>query len=311
MTVPILRTWEYVWLSSGNESSGAAQPHFKGLTNVGYVEEGDLMIVDFAFNVPSGNTPAIVLRHWNGSGYDDVTGDWHSSTPTIDPSSGFYAITYWRIADVDMVSDTGVFYTVSGLNSGTDRGRVYGSTWQNAAGVARISHMASDGLTHTVPATASPDAPHTLYATVMGSSATDPPNPEYTVVGADEESPFAATSNFGGSTYLSSRWWTEEHPGAEAGGGSVATSSVATDGVMTVMTVTLSETVTVEFDASNSTGNLPIDYRWDFGDGATGSGPTPSHEYSRSGLFHVTLVVTDSLGRTASATQLIDVVPLP
>jgi hypothetical protein len=42
-------------------------------------------------------------------------------------------------------------------------------------------------------------------------------------------------------------------------------------------------------------------YSWDFGDGTTGSGPTPSHVYATSATFSVTLTETDSAGTSVPA----------
>ncbi|MCU1391918.1 MAG: uncharacterized protein JWM34_346, partial [Ilumatobacteraceae bacterium] len=55
----------------------------------------------------------------------------------------------------------------------------------------------------------------------------------------------------------------------------------------------------IGFDGSTSTAALPATvtaWAWDFGDGVTGSGVTPSHPYARSGDYEVSLTVTDSLG---------------
>ena len=55
----------------------------------------------------------------------------------------------------------------------------------------------------------------------------------------------------------------------------------------------------VAFDGRASTdpdGNTPLTYAWDFGDGTTGSGATPSHGYTADGVYNVTLVVTDARG---------------
>jgi PKD repeat protein len=58
------------------------------------------------------------------------------------------------------------------------------------------------------------------------------------------------------------------------------------------------------FDGTGSTDadNDIVSYAWTFGDGATGTGPTPSHTYEVMGSYPVTLVVTDAQGATANAT---------
>ncbi len=51
----------------------------------------------------------------------------------------------------------------------------------------------------------------------------------------------------------------------------------------------------IQFDGSNShdpDGTI-VTYEWDFGDGATGSGPTPTHAYAQTGIYTVRLCVTD------------------
>jgi PKD repeat protein len=61
----------------------------------------------------------------------------------------------------------------------------------------------------------------------------------------------------------------------------------------------------VSFDGSSSNdpdGSI-ASYSWTFGDGSSGTGMTPTHSYSASGIYTVTLKVTDSIGATATTTQ--------
>jgi PKD repeat protein len=51
---------------------------------------------------------------------------------------------------------------------------------------------------------------------------------------------------------------------------------------------------TVSFDArALDADSTNLTYEWDFGDGTTGSGATPSHEYSKPGLYRATVTVSD------------------
>ncbi|GAA4960665.1 LamG-like jellyroll fold domain-containing protein [Kineococcus glutinatus] len=61
----------------------------------------------------------------------------------------------------------------------------------------------------------------------------------------------------------------------------------------------------VAFDASASTDpdGTVQGYAWDFGDGGTGTGSTPSHPYAAPGTYPVRLTVTDDDGATASVTR--------
>jgi PKD repeat protein len=58
------------------------------------------------------------------------------------------------------------------------------------------------------------------------------------------------------------------------------------------------EGVPTVLDGSASTDpeNQPLTYAWDFGDGTSGTGATPSHLYADAGTYTVSLIVTDTKG---------------
>lgn len=51
----------------------------------------------------------------------------------------------------------------------------------------------------------------------------------------------------------------------------------------------------------------PLTYQWDFADGTTGTGATPMHSYSASGIYNVSLIVHDGLENSAPATSTVTV----
>ncbi|MGH2868712.1 MAG: PKD domain-containing protein [Solirubrobacteraceae bacterium] len=54
---------------------------------------------------------------------------------------------------------------------------------------------------------------------------------------------------------------------------------------------------TVSFSALTIVSSQPvINYLWEFGDGSTGSGPTPTHTYDRPGTYTVTAVLFSGVG---------------
>ncbi len=80
----------------------------------------------------------------------------------------------------------------------------------------------------------------------------------------------------------------------------------------TVTTTDPTATLPVSFDASASSDpNGIASYTWSFDDATpTQTGITPSHIFVSPGSYSVTLTVTDSVGRSASATREVAVTPL-
>lgn len=64
----------------------------------------------------------------------------------------------------------------------------------------------------------------------------------------------------------------------------------------------------VTFDGSPSLGAV-TSYSWDFGDGTTASGISPSHTYAEPDAYTVTLTVTDKAGDQSSTSQAVTVGP--
>jgi len=67
---------------------------------------------------------------------------------------------------------------------------------------------------------------------------------------------------------------------------------------------------TVAFDASGSNlagGDTVVSYAWDFGDGQTGTGVSPSHTYGSAGSKTVTLTATYDSGDTGTTSQTVTV----
>jgi PKD repeat protein len=67
--------------------------------------------------------------------------------------------------------------------------------------------------------------------------------------------------------------------------------------------------LSVDFDATSSTGTA-LDYYWQFGDGATASSATPSHVYTASGTYTITLLLVNSCGDTTTTTFDLTLCPL-
>lgn len=63
------------------------------------------------------------------------------------------------------------------------------------------------------------------------------------------------------------------------------------------------------FDGSQSSDidGIVSAYHWDFGDGSTGSGINPTHQYDFSGFYEPKLIVTDDDGAVGEETQILEV----
>jgi len=62
--------------------------------------------------------------------------------------------------------------------------------------------------------------------------------------------------------------------------------------------------ITFDGMGSSDLDNDPLTYSWDFDDGSTGTGATPSHAFSWGDIFTVTLTVSDGKGGSDTATSI-------
>jgi len=69
--------------------------------------------------------------------------------------------------------------------------------------------------------------------------------------------------------------------------------------------------VTFDASAASSPNGAIISYAWDFGDGETDTGITTSHTYHEKGIYRVTLVVTDSDGKTGARSMSVEAMNHP
>ena len=83
--------------------------------------------------------------------------------------------------------------------------------------------------------------------------------------------------------------------------------------IFTFTSGTILTSVSVNFNGTTSfdpDGTI-VGYAWDYGDGSTGSGTTPSHSYSIAGIYIVKLNVTDNSGSTQVSTQTVTITDRP
>lgn len=75
-------------------------------------------------------------------------------------------------------------------------------------------------------------------------------------------------------------------------------------------TGTVNVALTFDGTASNDPDGTIVSYSWDFGDGNTGTGATPSHIYTAANTYNVTLTVTDNANATDSVSTTASIVPV-
>ena len=224
--------------------------------------------------VPSGQT---LTYAWNFG--DSTSGTGVSPTHTY-ATAGTYTVTLTITASGGATATSTATVTISGLPVA------------NAGGpyTANLSQAVSfDGSKSTAPSS------QTLtYAWSFGDSTSGTGvSPTHTYATAGTYTVTLTITASGGATATSTATVTISGlPVANAGGPYAAG---------------LNQTVT--FDASKSTApsGQTLTYAWNFGDGSSGTGISPTHAYPTAGTYTATLTITSTSGATATATSTVNV----
>ncbi len=159
--------------------------------------------------------------------------------------------------------------------------------------------LAADHLSVAVDGRASSDADGTIvgYAWSFGDGST--------ATGATASHTYAADG-----TYQVSLVVTDDRGGSATAQRAVTVvSNHAPAAVMTTTATWLM--VSVDGSASADTDGQIASYAWQFGDGATATGPTATHSYAAAGTYQVSLTVTDDGGAASTVTRSVTVAPNP
>jgi trimeric autotransporter adhesin len=292
-----------------DETSGSVASDQSGNVNSGTYAGG------FTLGVPSTVTGTGSAVTFNGT-----TGTLATSTQAVAPS--VYSEEVWfKTTSTSGGKLIGFGSSRSGSSTTHDRNLymlgngklVFGTKTGTTINLATSSSAYNDGQWHYAAATQGPGG-MTLYvdgAGVATNSSTTATNFNgYWRVGGDSLSGWGANNSFFKGTLDEAAVYPTVLTAAQ-----VAThyhaSPAATNTPPTAAFTSTVSGVTASFDASGSSdpdGGI-ASYGWDYGDGTTGTGPTPSHTYGTSGSYDVTLTVTDTSGATASVTHQVTIQP--
>ena len=233
---------------------------------------------------------------------------------------------------------TGLTCAVNGTGSSTPNGGVTGYSWNfgdgTTATAATATHTYAANGTYTVTLTITDSSSQTATTSQSVSVTNAAPSADFTLsCTARTCSVDSSPSTDSDGTIASSAWnfgdgatgtgTTASHTYAADGSYSVTLTVTDNKGATGVLTRTASVTgaaptaaftnsctnLSCSFDAgSTQAGTAAMTgYNWNYGDGSTDSGVTTSHTFAASGIYTVTLTVTDADGKTGTATKTVQV----
>lgn len=260
------------WVASGRPSTGANQA-----PQATFTRSAKQLLASFdgsASSDPDGN---IASYTWN---FGDGTTGFGATPQHLYASSGTYPVTLTVIDDRGGVSTFTMALTVS---------------TNDLPPAPAIDATATDlDVAFDGSGSSDPDGTVTSYAWDFGDGTTGS--------GAAPRHTYAA-----GGTYQVSLSVTDDQSSTATIAKSVTV--VAPNRLPAAEFSSTRDGLEVAFDASASSdadGTISS-YRWDFGDGSTGTGVSPTHAYAKAGSFDVALTVTDDRGGSVSTTHTVTV----
>lgn len=186
----------------------------------------------------------------------------------------------------------------------TDAGRLVFGTWTGTANTIESPAAYNDGTWHHLAATQGGDGMRLYVDGALVGTNPQTQAQDYTGywrVGGDQT--WGSTSQyFAGSVDEVAVYPTVLTPAQVAGHHSLGSGQGPANAAPTAAFTAEATALSVAFDATGSTDpdGTVASYAWDFGDGTTGTGATPSHPYAAAGSYQVGLVVTDDDGAVSA-----------
>lgn len=190
----------------------------------------------------------------------------------------------------------------------------FGATGTSTANVVvtNVAPVANAGTDGTV----SPGATFTLQASLSDAGVNDAPW-NYTITWGDGNSSTGSRSSQGGFTathsYATSGSFavhltvTDKDGGSGSDDASVTVLAAPTAIANGPYASSEGSPVILSGAGSADADGSVVSYAWDFGDGSTGTGTSPSHIYAQDGDYTATLTVTDNDGLTGTTTSVVHV----
>jgi PKD repeat protein len=289
------------------------------------------LVPNVGFDIGTVTKIELRLVNWNGSG-DIYLDDFEMKCPNQPPTAVIVAN--------PMSGNSPLSVSFDGSGSIDDNNNIVSYLWTFAPGVTSTNMNATRTFTtgsHSVSLTVTDGDGGIGTSTVMITVNASAPSANFTASPTVGDVPVLVNFNASASTddgTIVSYAWNFGDGGTGSGvtasrnytaaGTYIATLTLTDNDGLTstaTRTITVYSAVptslftyaksgnTVSFNGSGSSDpdGVIVSYAWNFGNGQSGTGVTPSHIYGAPGNYTVTLTVTDDAGRTGTSSQVINI----